>query len=164
MRTKCLAAVELCLLLMVAACTKHVAVAPPRIPVPASPPPSIVALGEADRAFSAKEYDDACRAYEDYLRLTPAKDQQDQALFRLGMAYTLRKAGADWQRAQAVWKRLITEYPNSTLRPPVELILALYSEVGQATADMKLRDDRIKQLSTELDRLKQIDAERRKTP
>src|SRR5438105_14410907 len=115
MRTKCLDSVGLCLLLMVAACTKHVAVTPPPIPVPPSPPPAVLALGQADRAFVAKEYDDACHAYEDYLRLTPAKDQQDQALFRLGMAYTLRKAGADWQRAQSIWKRLSTEYPNSPL-------------------------------------------------
>jgi tetratricopeptide (TPR) repeat protein len=166
MRTKRLATAELCLLLLFTACTRHTAVvaAPPRAPVPAAPPASIVALGEADRAFTAKEYDDASRAYEDYLRLTPSQDQKDQALFRLGMAYTLKKTGADWPRAQAVWKRLVTEYPDSTLKPPVELILSLYSEVGQANIDMKARDDRIKQLSTELDRLKKIDAERRKTP
>ena len=166
MWTKRLATAELCLLVMLAACTKHVAVVapPPRTPVPAAPPASRVALDEADRAFAAKEYDDASRAYEDYLRLTLPEAQQDQALFRLGMAYTLKKTGPDWPRAQAVWKRLVSEYPNSTLKPPVELILSLYSEVGQANVDMKARDDRIKQLTTELDRLKKIDAERRKTP
>jgi hypothetical protein len=152
-------------MLILAACSKRVAVAPPPRPaVPAPPPASIVALNEADRAFAAKEYDDACRSYEDYLRLTPAPDQQDQALFRLGMAYTLRKAAPDWPHAQAIWKRLISEFPNSPLKPPVDLILSLYSEVGQANADMKVRDDRIKQLSTELDRLKKIDADRRKAP
>jgi outer membrane protein assembly factor BamD (BamD/ComL family) len=166
MRTKRLATAELCLLLILTACTKHTAVvaARPRTPIPPAPPASIVALDEADRAFTAKEYDDASRDYEDYIRLTPPQDQQDQALFRLGMAYTLKKTGPDWPRAQAVWKRLIAEYPNSTLKPQVELILTLYSEVGQANADMKARDDRIKQLSTELDRLKKIDSERRKTP
>jgi tetratricopeptide (TPR) repeat protein len=165
MRTNGLKIVELCLLLMLAACSRRVAVGPPpRVPVPAPPPPSLVALGEADRAFAAKDYDDACRAYEDYLRLAPANEPQDQVLFRLGMAYTLRKAGADWPRAQGIWKRLIAEYPNSVLKPPVELILTLYSEVSQVNADVKLRDDRIRQLSTELDRLKKIDSERRKTP
>jgi hypothetical protein len=165
MRAKRLATVELCLLLIVAACSKRVAVSPPpRPPLPAPTPASIVALNEADRAFAAKEYDDASRGYEDYVRLTPAQDQQDQALFRLGMAYTLKKAGPDWPRAQAIWKRLITEFPNSPLKPPAELILSLYSEVGQASADMKVRDDRIRQLSTELDRLKKIDADRRKAP
>jgi tetratricopeptide (TPR) repeat protein len=171
MPTKCLATVALCLVLMLTACTKHVAVTapPPRVPIPASPPPGLMALEEANRSFEAKEYEEASRAYEDYLRLTPAKDQQDQALFRLGLAYALKKSGADWTRAQAIWKRLVNEYPNSTLTPPVELIVSLYSEVGQASADLKLRDadlkvrdDRIKQLSTELDRLKKIDADRRK--
>jgi tetratricopeptide (TPR) repeat protein len=165
MRTKRLRVLELCLLLMLAACTRRVAVAPaPRVPVPAPPAPSSVALDEGDRAFAAKEYEDASRAYEDYLRLAPANEPQDQVLFRLGMAYTLKKAGADWPRAQAVWKRLVAEYPNSALKQPVELILTLYSDVSQANADMKLRDDRIRQLSTELDRLKKIDSERRKTP
>src|ERR1043166_7714875 len=166
MRTKCLAAVGLCLLLTLAACGKRVAVAPPppRPALPAPPPASIVALNDADRAFAAKEYDDACRSYEDYIRLTPPPEQQDQALFRLGMAYTLKKAGPDWQRAQTVWNRLIAEFPNSPFNPSVELILSLHSEVGQASADMKVRDDRIRQLSTELDRLKRIDADRRKAP
>ena len=57
--------------------------------------------------------------------------------------------------------------PNIQIAPlslGVELILSLYSEVGQANADMKVRDDRIKQISTELERLKKIDSERRKTP
>ena len=171
MPTKCLATVQLCVFLMLTACTKHVDVTPARIPVTASPPPAVVAVDEGDRAFAAKEYEEACRAYEDYLRLTPARDQQDQALFRLGLAYALRKTGPDWQHAQVVWKRLISDYPNSALSPPVELIIGLYSDVGQANADLKLanadiklRDDRIKQLSTELDRLKKIDSERRKSP
>src|SRR3954469_4662873 len=107
MRANRLGTVELCLLLMITSCTKHAPLTASRIPVPASPPASIAALNEADRAFAAKEYDDACRGYEDYVRLTPAKDQEDQALFRLGIAYTLRKSGADWQRAQVVWKRLV---------------------------------------------------------
>ena len=165
MWTKCLTSIELCLLLSLGACTKHAAVAStPRIPIPASPPAGVAALSAADRSFAAKEYENAGRAYEDYFRLTPAKDQQDQALFRLGLTYVLRKPGTDWARAQTLWKRLIDEYPNSALLPGVELILSLYSEVGQANAEAKLRDDRIRQLSTELDRLKQIDADRRKRP
>jgi hypothetical protein len=163
MRAKRLATSGLCILLMLAACTKRAAVvAPPR--VPASPPPAIVALAEADRAFAQSAYDDACRAYEDYLRLTPAKDQQDQALFRLGLAYALRKSNPNWQRAITPWKRLMNDYPGSPFKPPVELILALYSEIAQVSMDIKTRDDRIKQLTTELDRLKRIDADRRKTP
>jgi len=162
MWTKCLATIGLCLLLILAGC-RHVASAP-RLPIPAAPPPGIAALDEADRAFAAKEYDAATHAYEDYFGLSPAQGRQDEALFRLGLIYIFKKAGPDWPRAQTVWKRLIAEYPSSALVPGVELILSLYSEVGQANADMKVRDDRLRQITTELERLKKIDSERRKTP
>jgi hypothetical protein len=165
MRANCVVTAALCAVLALSGCHKRAAVrvAPP--PVPAAPAPAVVALEEGDRAFLASDFEDACRAYEDYLRLTPLQDQHDQALFRLGLAYALRKTPrADWQRAASTWKRLINDYPSSAFKPPAELILVLYSEVGQANADMKLRDERIKQLSTELERLKKIDAERRKRP
>jgi tetratricopeptide (TPR) repeat protein len=121
-----------------------------------------VALNEADRAFAASDYEQACQAYENYLQLTPGPEHQDQALFRLGLAYALRKTNPDWQRALGTWKRLLSDYPDSSFKAPVELIVALYTEVGQVNADIKVREDRIKQLATELDRIKRIDAERRK--
>jgi tetratricopeptide (TPR) repeat protein len=164
MRARCIAAAGLCIFLL-AACHKRAAPIIVTARVPASPPPAVVALEDADRAFSANNYDDACRAYENYLRLAPPNAQHDLALFRLGLAYALRKnPSPDWQRAVTTWKRLLNDYPNSPYKPPAELILVLYSEVGQVNADVKLRDERIKQLSTELDRMKKIDAERRKTP
>ena len=61
-------------------------------------------------------------------------------------------------------QQLIEEFPNSSLKPQANLILSLHSEVDQVTADNKLRDQRIKQLTTELDRLKKIDADRRRRP
>jgi outer membrane protein assembly factor BamD (BamD/ComL family) len=148
---------------LLAACHKRTAVVTPR--VPASPPPAAVALEEGDRAFTASDYEDACRAYEDYLRLAPSRDQHDQVLFRLGLSYALRKSPRpDWQRATTLLRQLMNDYPNSPFKPPAELILALRSEVGQVNAGAKQRNERIKQLSTELDRLKKIDAERRKRP
>ena len=169
MWSKCLATFCFCTALLVAACTNRAAVIAPK--TPASPPPALIALEEGDRAFTARQYDDASRAYEDYLRLTPTQDQSDQALFRLGLAYTLRKTDPSWERAITLWKRVISDYPDSPAKPQAEIIIALYSEIGQVNtdiktrdADIKARDDRIKQLSTELDRLKRIDADRRKTP
>jgi outer membrane protein assembly factor BamD (BamD/ComL family) len=150
------------MILAVSACVKRGLVSAPSLPPP--PAPGAVALEEGDRAFSANDYENACVAYEAYLRLTPAQQHQDQALFRLGLAYAIRKTNPDWQRAAETWKRLLTDYSGSPYKPQVELILALYSEVGQVSADVKSRDDRIRQLSTELDRLKRIDADRRKTP
>jgi len=50
------------------------------------------------------------------------------------------------------------------LKLQANLILSLRAEIDQVAADSKQRDLRIKQLTTELDRLKKIDADRRKRP
>jgi outer membrane protein assembly factor BamD (BamD/ComL family) len=122
-------------------------------------------LDQADRAFVAGNYDEAARAYENYLRVTPFGGLRDEALFHLALAYALRPApSTDWQRAAMIFKQLIDEYPNSPLKSPAYLILSLRTELDQSSADAKQRDQRIKQLTTELDRLKKIDADRRKRP
>ncbi len=135
------------------------------VPPPAPAPPAPALLDDADRAFAAGTYDDAARSYETYLRTNPTGKLRDQALFFLGLSYVLRPApAADWQRASMYLKELVDNYPNSPLRSPASLVLSLHSELDQMTADSKQRDLRIKQLSTELDRLKKIDADRRKRP
>lgn len=164
MWTKRLTAVCLGSVLAFAACHKRApAVALP--PSPATPPAPVAALDEADRAFTAGNYAEAARAYDSYLRMSPAGGQRDQALFRLGLTYALRSTPApDWQRAGMLLKQVLDEFPNSPWRSPASLILSLRSELDQLNADSKLRDQRIKQLGGELDRLKKIDAERRKRP
>ena len=69
-----------------------------------------------------------------------------------------------WQRAAATFKQLADEFPNSPFKPAANLLVALRSEIDQVNADSKVRDQRIKQLTTELDRLKKIDADRRRRP
>jgi len=61
-------------------------------------------------------------------------------------------------------KQLVDEYPSGVLKPPAALILSLHSEVDQLAAESKTRDQRIRQLSSELDKMKQIDAQRRTRP
>lgn len=177
MRPNRIALVTLCS--VVAGCHERVPVTalPPAVPVaarntpaptptpPAPAPPAPALLDNADRAFAAGTYDDAASSYETYLRSNPTGKLRDQALFFLGLSYVLRPApAADWQRASMYLKELVDNYPNSPLRSPASLVLSLHSELDQMTADGKQRDLRIKQLSTELDRLKKIDADRRKRP
>ena len=160
-----LAAVAFSTILALCGCQKRVAVtALPPPPVSPSSPAS--PLDQADRAFTSGNYDEAARAYEDYLRQPlSGSSQRDQALFHLGLTYLLRPTpSADWQRAAAVFKQLMDEFPNSAFKPPANLILSLHSDLDQLNADSKQRDQRIKQLTTELDRLKKIDADRRKRP
>jgi TolA-binding protein len=151
-------------LLAVTACQK-------RAPVVAAPParvlapPAVTALEQADRAFVGGNYDDAGREYENYLRLSPSGGQRDQALFRLGLTYALRTTpGPDWNRAVALFRQLVDEYPDSALKPSANLILSLHSELDQSNTETRQRDQRIRQLSVELERLKKIDSERGKHP
>jgi len=162
MRTNRIITITFSVVLALSACHKRVpTVALP--PAPPAPSPVAVALDEADRAFSAARYDDAARAYENYLRLSLDPGQRDQALFRLGLAYALRPA-PDWQKASSVLRQIVEGFPNSPLKAPAGLILSLHSELDQLALNTQQRDLRIKQLTTELDRLKRIDADRRKRP
>ena len=172
MRTNRLAIFSFCALLIALGCHRRVPLttlppAPPAPPAPtpaaAPPSPAALALDDAERAFSAGSYDEASRSYENYLRLNPAGGARDQALFRLGLAYALRPA-ADWPRASGAFRQLIEGFPDSPYRQPASLILSLRSELDQSNASAQQRDQRIRQLTAELDQLKKIDAERRKRP
>ena len=149
------------LLILVSACQKRA----PVVALPPAPPPDpgVAALGEADRAFNAGSYDEAVRGYENYLRLNPSGTQRDQVLFRVGLGYALRP-NADWQRASTAFRQIVEGFPNSAFRQPSNLILSLHTELDQVNANAQQRDQRIRQLTTELDRLKKIDADRRKRP
>jgi Tetratricopeptide repeat len=176
MRSKCLAALLLSALLAAAGCHKRTTVVaspppppPPAAPAPtpAPPPPAVTVspLDQADRAFASGNYDEAARGYENYLRATTSGGVRDDALFHLALTYALRPApGTDWPRAIATLKQLVEEYPDSAFKSQANLILSLRAELDQVAADSKQRDLRIKQLTTELDRLKKIDADRRKRP
>jgi len=140
-------------------------VLPPNPVPPVSVAPAPVSpLKEADHAFAAGNYDDAVRGYEEYLRTNTSGVLRDEALFYLALSYAVRP-NADWQHATTVLKQLIDESPDTSLfKPPAMLIVSLHSQVDQLNGDNKQRDQRIKQLTTELDRLKKIDSERRKRP
>lgn len=164
MRAKRLGGITVWIILAVSGCHKRVPVAATPS-VPALPPPAVAALDQADRAFIAGQYDAANRGYQDYLNLAPSGSRRDQALFRLGLTYALSEnRGPDWQSATAAFNQLENEYPQSPFRPPATLILSLRSEIDQLNSNTRERDLRIRQLSTELERLKNIDSERRSRP
>ena len=150
-------------ILITSGCNKRVPVAAPAPPAAAPPNPATLALDDADHAFDAGSYDQAARGYESYLKLDNGGTRRDAALFRMGLAYVLRSA-ADWQRASFAFRQIVEVFPKSPFKPPATLILSLHSELDQVNASAQQRDLRIRQLTTELDRLKKIDAERRKRP
>jgi tetratricopeptide (TPR) repeat protein len=163
MRANRLFAIAFAVLLLASGCQKRAKATAPQ-PV-ASPPAAVLALERADRAFSAGNYSQAMQAYEESLRLAPPASLREQALFRLGLTYVLRSGVApDWDRAVAAFKKLASEFPESPLKPPALLIVSLRAEADHLVSDAKTRDQRIRQLTTELDKLKQIDAQRRTRP
>jgi hypothetical protein len=178
--------VALSIALAAVACHKHVPTAvlppvPPPGPGPAPalpapgpardqpnlpPPPTFVSpLEAADRAFSAGKYDDARMIYLRLLDDQRFKDQRDMILFHVGLTYVL-PAGptADWKQGTSAFKELVESYPESPYKPLASLFLSLRSDLDHAAADGRQRDQKIKQLTTELERYKKIDADRRRRP
>jgi TolA-binding protein len=147
-------------------------------PNPTLPPtPAAIILDKAKRAFAEGRYDSAADTYADYINNTaPRGDgERQQALFNWGLSYVLQ-GSPDWLRAATAFKKLGEEFPNSPLKAEASLIQSLHSKaqslqadnqslqsaLDQATAESKKSDSKIKQLSNELERLKKIDAGRRK--
>jgi hypothetical protein len=155
---------------------KQKAISPPQAITPAIPAPTaavkpivspIVAaapnsfdLGEA--SFRAKNYAMAARSLEDYLKKNPASSSRDMVLFRLGLSLELAdNSDANARRAEETLKRLVVEFPESPYSGPAKVILGLQSRVGDLKTDLREKDAKIKQLSEELQKLKEIDMQRR---
>ena len=70
------------------------------------------------------------------------------------------KGESDSHRATTVLKQLVNDYPGSPLKPPAVVILTLRSQANDLTGEIKARGQTMRQLSFELESLKQIDADR----
>lgn len=117
-------------------------------------------LGEA--SFRTGSYSKAARSFEAYLRQNPGGPDRDAALFRLGLSFALADgSGRSMRRAEEALKRLVSEFPESLYRGPAEFIIGLQSQVESLKADIKERDAKIKLLGDELQKLKEIDLQRR---
>jgi len=132
---------------------------PTPAPAPATvSPPVVNPLEQADNAFNAGSYVEAARGYEAYLQRYLNGDRRDQALFRLALTMVVSTNPVpDWTKMTALLKQLVDQYPQSPLKGAAMAILSL-------ATDTQKRELRIKQLNTELERLKQIDADRKKRP
>jgi TolA-binding protein len=138
---------------------------PDAVPAAATADPAVRTLEQADAAFVAGNYRGAATAYENYLQLSPDGDMRDEALFRLGLVYALPGGPSqDWSRATSYLKRLLDEHPASPLKAPATLILSLQADITNLTADGERREQRIRQLTGEIEKLKMIDTTRRNRP
>jgi len=117
-------------------------------------------VGEAN--FQAGNYRQAVRFFEDFLNANPKSKNRDQALFHLGLSHALANdSSRDLRQTEVVLKRLITEFPSSPYKNQAEFILGLQAQIEKLRSDVKDREDKIKRLSEELQKLKEIDLQRR---
>ena len=139
----------------------------PSVPAPVEPviEPKVAAtptsLDLGDASFQARNYVKAARYYYDYLRTYPKSADRDGVLFRLGLSLAMDSSGRNMRRVEEVLKRLVTEFPGSPYRSPAEFILGLQSQVESLKEDIKEKEARIKLLTEELQKLKEIDLQRR---
>jgi len=147
--------------------TLDVAVLQP--PVVATTPitaPSVLSpLAEANQIFLAGNCTEAIKAYEAYLQRQPSGDYRDEALFNLAQSYAMPGNGCtDQNKSITVLRQLIEQYPASPYKIQATLLQSLQSELLQLTADAQKRERLVKELTTVIDKVKQIDADRRKRP
>jgi tetratricopeptide (TPR) repeat protein len=178
-------AVILFLAVFVLSCHKTATKAkiPAAKPQPAATTPTDFEQGEA--RYAAGNYAEAAFSYETYLKFSPAKDRA-LALYHLGLAYALQGATPEnLEKSQGILQQLVDQYPDSPHLSEAKLLLSLHGEIkrlGDATIQMqaeingnkakqaemdKLKNEikeqqaKIKSLSEDLQRLRDIDMDRR---
>jgi len=136
---------------------------PAEAPAPlskAAEEPNRLELGLA--SFQAGDYGGAVQLFEDYVQTCPNAARCDFALLHLFLSRRLLdNSGRSARRAEDALKRLVSEHPNSPYRDSAELILALQAQAESLRSDNKDKEAKIKQLSDELQKLKEIDMQRR---
>jgi len=133
--------------------------------LPPTPPLLPAALAEAESAFEIADYPAAAKAYENYLQTRPQSVDMDRILLRFGVAQSMSGDPGRELASNDTFKQLINDLPNSPYAQSARRILALRGEILRLQqSEKQSKDDRIQKLNEELDKLKKIDSERRRTP
>lgn len=133
--------------------------AEPAAPAEEAAEPTLVEVGMAQ--FQAGDYALASQSLEAFLRQHPEAPDREPALFFLGLSRALAQdASRSLVQAEAALKRLAAEFPQSVYRRPAEYLLRLQARIDRLTAEAKEREERVRQLEEELERLKEIDLKR----
>jgi len=128
------------------------------------PPPGPDFFEVGQGYFAKGDFAKAAQAYEIYLRDNFSPANGDEALLRLALTHALPESSVrDMPKALALLQRIVKSFPQSPFAAQAEFILGLQREVERLRFDVGRRDDRIRQLSEELEQLKQIDMNRRPT-
>jgi hypothetical protein len=135
---------------------------PARLPAAVAPRPS---LGDADKAFTAGNYASAARSYRRYLDAKEAQRDRDRALYQLGVSQALMGSSPRGRTmAESTLESLVSQYPKSPYAASGRLVLDLLRENRRLRGDGTTKDETIKRLQEDLERLKKIDMDRRPPP
>jgi TolA-binding protein len=120
-----------------AACQKRVQTVSAPIPVK-SLPPEESQWQQAEAYYRAAEYSQAKLAYQSVLQAHPNGAHSDTALFRLAMIAAAENSPGE---AARLWRRFLSEFPQSPLRTEAELVLALQTRVEELEGELALREE-----------------------
>jgi outer membrane protein assembly factor BamD (BamD/ComL family) len=133
--------------------------------IPPPPPVLPATLAEAETAFSRGDFLRAASAYESFLQSKPQASGMDGILFRFAVSQSLCCEPAREAASNDTFKQLIKEFGNSPYASSARRILNFRENAARSQqSELKTKDDKIRQLTDELDKLKKIDSERRRTP
>lgn len=140
------------LLLFAGSCAKKI-----RTP---APPPPLDYFQLAEKYFDSADYANAVRAYNTYLQRDPAAGNRDYVLFRLALAYAFPESQVrNMPRAIQLLQQVV-RLPESRYKAQARLLLRLQEGVDKLKSDVSKKDERIKELTEELEKLKKIDMDR----
>jgi hypothetical protein len=111
-----------------------------------------------EKNFQTGNYLRAAYYFDAFLKADPKSIDRERAMFYLCIA---RALSPDSSRAETTFKRLVSEFPKSQYKKPAEVILDLQAQIEKAKTEAKDLDDKVKRLSEELQKLKDIDMQRR---
>jgi len=133
--------------------------------LPPAPPVLPAALAAAESAYDAADFAAAAKSYEVYLQSKPQTTEMDRILLRLGIAQSLSGTTASEAASNDTFNQLIRDFPNSPYASSAGRVIALRKEISRLqVAGQREKDDKIQKLTEELDNLKKIDSNRRRTP
>jgi hypothetical protein len=133
--------------------------------IPPPPPLMPAALAEADSAFSSGDFAGAASAYESYIQSRPPGPGLDAVLFHFAVSQALSGIPAREAASNETLKQVIKDFSTSPYAVSARKILDIRDGTARShQSELKKKDDIIRQLTDDLDKLKKIDSERRRTP
>jgi outer membrane protein assembly factor BamD (BamD/ComL family) len=132
-------------------------------PEPLPPPTPLTLFQRAESYFEIGDYDNAIRAFDEYLK-KPEPRNEAAVLFHLGLSRILSDGSPREMRlAESEFRKLVSKYPKSPYGVQASYILELQGQIERMKSEAKEREDKINQLTDELQKLKDIDMQRRPT-